>query len=72
MGSNVIVTNEDTDTVYVEGPGFLIAIAKGDVRLVTARDLDRAGIKTLTEALDMATRIPINKWLEAVKRRFDA
>ena len=68
----MIVTDEATDTVYVDGPRFLIAVTKEDVRLITARDLDRADIKTLTEALDMATRIHINKWIEAAKRRSDA
>ena len=68
----MIVTDEATDTVYVDGPKFLIAVTKEDVRLITARDLDKEGIKILTEALDMATRIHINRWIEAAKRRSDA
>ena len=68
----MIVTDEATDTVYVDGPRFLIAVTKEDIKLITARDLDKEGIKTLTEALDMATRIHINRWIEAAKRRSDA
>ena len=68
----MIVTDEATDTVYVDGPKFLIAVTKEDVRLITARDLDKEGIKILTEALDMATRIHMNRWVEAAKRRSDA
>ena len=68
----MIVTDEATDTVYVDGPRFLIAVTKEDVRLVTAWDLDREGIKALTEALGVAERMRINKWIEAAKRRSDA
>ena len=68
----MIVTDEATDTVYVDGPRFLIAVTKEDVRLVTAWDLDREGIKALTEALEVAERMRINKWIEAAKRRSDA
>ena len=68
----MIVTDEATDTVYVDGPRFLIAVTKEDIKLITARDLDKAGIKILTEALDMATRIHMNRWVEAAKRRSDA
>ena len=65
----MIVVEEVDDTVYINGPGFAITATESDIKLITARDLDRAGIKTLTEALDMATRIHINRWIEAAKRR---
>ena len=67
-GLNVSETDEATDTVYVDGPRFLIAVTKEDVRLITARDLDKEGIKVLTEALQTAMCIHLDMWLKARER----
>ena len=71
-GLNVIVTDEATDTVYVDGPRFLITVTEADIKLITTRDLDREGIKVLTEALEVAERIHIDMWLKAGRERSDA
>ena len=68
----MIVVEEVDDTVYINGTNFAITVTESDVRLITARDLDREGIKALTEALEVAERIHINKWIEAARERLNA
>ena len=65
----MIVVEEVDDTVYINGPSFAITTTESDVRLIIAQGLDRKGIKALVEALEVAERIHINRWIEAAKRR---
>lgn len=68
----MIVVEEVDDTVYINGTNFAITVTESDIKLITARDLDREGIKALTEALEVAERIHIDMWLKAARERLNA